>query len=152
MDNEIKNEISEIAPNLSKIFKRNEFDINEEYFENFNSRLTEKIEQRNNFRKKHSFKPFLYAAAAIVAIIFISMLYRHTILKNNNKSSNDLYWDEVISSSVLVEKIDEKTLIDYLINNYGEDYEANIKISDEEIKEDDILKYLEENEPLSIQL
>ncbi len=81
-------EIKNIAPKLSNIKKENPFKIPEGYFDNFSSRLSEKIHGRETpgFYEKHvlTLKPYLVAAALIVAVIITGKILYNMFYHESN--------------------------------------------------------------------
>ncbi len=81
-------EMKNIAPKLSNIKKENPFKIPEGYFDNFSSRLSEKIHggETRGFYKKYvlTLKPYLVAAALIVAVIITGKILYNMYYHESN--------------------------------------------------------------------
>jgi len=149
-NNEIYKEIAQIAPILSEIEKHEEFEVDEQYFQNFESRLERKIFNKTSQPKRKNFailvtnKSLFMAAASLLILFIFSFLYYQISYKPSKTISTQLYWDEVINNPILVEKIDEKTLIDFFINNIAEPEDFILQHSNKDIEEEEIVKYLQE--------
>lgn len=157
-NNEIYKEIAEIAPTLSNIEKNKQYIVEEEYFNNLNSVLEKKISNKISSPKKKTIsillsnKSYMIAAASLLVIFILSFIYYQLAFKTKYLVSNDLYWDEVIDNQTLVENIDENTLIDFFTNNLTKPNDFKINLSDENIDEEEVMKYIHESEMVNGEL
>ena len=120
---EIRKELSELAPRLEKVEKQNPFKIPDYYFQNFPDRMienipssagavlwTEKLETLLNNFFSLIFRP-RYAIPG--AVILIAMAVGISLLKNNNAPSLDF---TAPFSEIPSEEINE-----YIIENFEDD-------------------------------
>lgn len=157
-DNEIFKEICEIAPTLSGIDKIKEFEIDNIYFENFNSSLKKKIIEKNNSKKERTLlkptlrSPYFLAAASLSILFVLTILYYQLNYKPHKSTTIHLNWDYIIDNQIYVDNFDEKLLIDFFINGEVAPDDLNFKISDEAANDEELIKYIQVYEIINSEL
>ena len=132
-------DLSKIAPNLSKIKKENNFKVPDNYFDDFPSIVQEKVTTRSSsFVSRFLFfilKPQFIATFSILVIFFVTYSILNTHKETNILSSNDIaeYFEQNQSD------YDEDLLIDVIVND------PNIDISNN-TDNDVIIDYLIDND------
>ncbi|MCK5822612.1 MAG: hypothetical protein KAG95_01315 [Bacteroidales bacterium] len=132
-------DLSKIAPNLSKIKKENNFNVPDNYFDDFPSIVQERISKKSStFISKFLFlilKPQFIAAFSIVVIFFVSYSIFNSHKETNILSSNDVaeYFEQNQTD------YDENLLIDVIVNDPNIDISNN---SDNDV----IIDYLIDND------
>ena len=134
-------DLSKIAPSLSKIKKENSFKVPDNYFDDFPTIIQEKISTKPSFSfSKYLFfifRPQFIAVFSLIVIFVVSYSIFNSHLKTNTLSSNDVaeYFEQNQSG------YDEDLLIDVIVND------PNINISNNSDKDnDEITDYLINND------
>ena len=134
-------DLSKIAPNLSKIKKENSFKVPDNYFDDFPTIIQEKISTKPSFfLSKYLFfifRPQVIAAFSLIVIFVVSYSVFNSHQKTNMLSSTDLteYFEQNLSD------YDEDLLIDLIVND------PDIDISNNSDKDnDEITDYLINND------
>ena len=102
---------------LDQIGNKNPFSVPENYFENFNKNMIEKISKEENISVSFYRKitPYIYMAAMFAVIIFAGNLLLNKASTNENMASQEKVKEQV--NEELLTYIDENTLIEYLLDN-----------------------------------
>ena len=132
-------DLSKIAPNLSKIKKENNFKVPDNYFEDFPTIVQEKISKKpSTFISRFLFfilKPQFIATFSILVIFFVTYSILNTHKEVNILISNDIaeYFEQNQTD------YNEDLLIDFIVND------PNIEISNNS-ENDVIIDYLIDND------
>ncbi len=134
-------DLSKIAPNLSRIKKENNFKVPDNYFDDFPGTIQEKISTKSSscFSKYlfFIFKPQFIVVYSLIAIFFVSYSIFNYHQKQNMLTSNDI--SEYIEQNE--SGYDEDLLIDVIVND------PNIYISSNSDNDnDEIINYLINND------
>ncbi len=134
-------DLSKIAPNLSKIKKENSFKVPDNYFDDFPTIIQEKISTKPTFSfSKYLFfifRPQFIAVFSLIVIFFVSYSIFNSHLKTNTLSSNDIA--EYIEQNQY--DYDEDLFVDVIVND------PNIDITDDSDKNNkEITDYLINND------
>jgi len=132
------NELKNIGPNLSRINKENPFEVPDKYFEDFSTRLSERIHaERNTYApKRHvlAYRPYLAAAFILV----VALLAGNYFLGNHRSIRADKSFHAEISQVVEQElySISEETIMEVMEVNSVE------KSSNSTVSPTDAIDYL----------
>ena len=153
--------LKDLAPNFSKIEKKNPFMVPNDYFEKLPSIIQQRCNEKTLWEKRFSFilRPQYYVSVslAVIVIIFILISYNKSntqkiLIANNN---NIEYYAKFLTEQDILEigDFDEETLIEILLNETN----SNKKISYiseyadyKDISADDIINYLSDEEDNNI--
>ncbi len=137
MNKELKDELNELAPMLSKLPKK-ELEAPEGYFESFSSRMMariehEKIQPDAKTIPLYSIKKYL-AAASIFIFMSIS-LYLYKTQYNTQIEDTPL-------EEIYVTEFDESTLIEYTQTTYVEESKNETDVYQQYLDEETIIEEL----------
>lgn len=126
-----------------KASKENPFKVPENYFEDFSSRLQEKIDSQKILKDNKPRIKFFNSAFKIAASLILIAAISFLIVKytNNTKENNkyNIYAETIETSEFdLYNNLDENTIIDIIV-------EEDITLSDVNIEDDEIIEYLAYN-------
>ncbi len=147
--NNISAEIEKMAPKLSAIPKDADFATPDQYFDNLAIKIQQKTYNKSAvssafFRSKFFQYPQYAVAASFTVMLIAAASYFYTNKSNNTLSSNTIFWDEILNSELIIEKIDEALLVETYIkeSNGIPDNEKKPKIHSNASSED-ISEYVE---------
>ncbi len=132
-------ELKNMAPNLSKIKKETPYRVPDDYFDNFASRLDEKISSQNEQeRRKNIFivaKPYLAVAASIAVLMIIAFsVFRIVEIKH---TPDVLTKDEIMAYiKDDIYDYDETTIVENLSSE-------NVTSPKNELSDQEIIEYLQ---------
>ncbi len=120
LNNINKENLKEIALELSKIERKNPFEVPQDYFEDFSLKIKNKItvsEPKNTLSwYNFIFRP-QYAIAIFIGVILLASGAYYFNKQNQQLADNgNIYWDEVLndSNNTIIDNFDENTLIEAL--------------------------------------
>jgi len=121
--------------NIENLKSNNLFDIPDGYFENFNARLFNKIENSTQPVIKFKYRKLIYTISIAASVVIIFFLSKNLLFNdvNNTKFANNTIQT---TNEVELSFIDEKNIID----------ELSSENKSVELKGDDIINYLVDNE------
>jgi len=121
--------------NIENLKSNNLFDIPDGYFENFNARLFNKIENSTQPVIKFKYRKLIYTISIAASVVIIFFLSKNLLFNdvNNKKFANNTIQT---TNEVELSFIDEKNIID----------ELSSENKSVELKGDDIINYLVDNE------
>jgi hypothetical protein len=112
-------EIEKIAPNLSDIEKKNEFDTPVDYFDNLSFNIQNRIAKQSSKNQKSISvwyqKPHFAIAASIIVIFVIAFFYINNFRQKQFAEKEVIYWDEILNDITIIDKVDEYQLVDAYI-------------------------------------
>ncbi len=132
-----------ISTKLSKNMKENPFLVPDGYFENFSSRLQDKLAEERKKEERSLYlvlKPFIYTVSSVAAILILTFIFYKAIVDKGNTA--------VPSNSEIAAMFEEDVydLEDtYLSDNYSNELEADdlmFSNEDDPSYEDEIIQYL----------
>ena len=117
-NNDILSEISDIAPGLSKLEKKNNFSTPTDYFDDLSTDIQDKIRMKSSHYHKTARIWFGYpqiaVAASVILIIVVAFFYLNQS-EQKQYADNTIYWDEILNDNTLIDKVEEYQLIDAYI-------------------------------------
>jgi len=121
--------------NIENLKSNNLFDVPDGYFENFNARLFNKIENSTQPVIKFKYRKLIYTISIAASVVIIFFLSKNLLFNdvNNTKFANNTIQT---TNEVELSFIDEKNIID----------ELSSENKSVELKGDDIINYLVDNE------
>lgn len=142
MNEELKKELTEIAPSLSKLHKEH-IEAPEGYFNTFSSRLLDRIATEQVAPEKHlvlqmlPWKKYLVAASVFVFMGLSMFIFK---LNHTNKSLSNSTASQSMDD-VYLSEIDEATIIEYSSSN-TKDEKNDIDVYQSYIDEQSIIDEL----------
>lgn len=135
-------ELNKIAPKLSELKKQNSFQVPDNYFEDFPSRIQGKIstpEPGTLFLKLYSLlKPQLVLATVMIGFGVIAFLVMQ-LLTTDQTSTKTIASNNIVSEYEAYAYIDEALIVDYLASE--SEY-----FTEETFNEDEAYNYLLDND------
>lgn len=131
-------DLNKIAPNLLKVKKENPFKTPSNYFDDFNTRLQDKMGQEPKPNKKGRIIKFLKPAAAVAASIAIILMLVFRPLDNSTKivsSGNEISYEIDHEFIGLMEEMDVNSLLTLFSDDETE----------EQFSEEGLIFYLSDN-------
>ncbi len=128
---------------LSEIKKQNPFTVPDGYFNDFSSRLQDKLGKQKDSKKRslyYSLKPYIYSVASAAAILIAALVY-YNISENKHSETVLLSSEIALAFEDNIYDLEET----YLIENYTVQQEAEEMIYDYESDptyKDEIIQYL----------
>lgn len=106
--------------NFEEKSKINPFEVPNGYFEEFALKIEQQIQpkimpMRVSFMERT--KPFLYAAAMILAIFTIGTVFMNNFLKSNISENQPVAAYDEASDQMFLEELSEDAMIDYILAN-----------------------------------
>jgi hypothetical protein len=128
---------------LSEIKKQNPFAVPDGYFDEFLSRLQDKLGEQKDAKKRslyYSLKPYIYSVASVAAIVLAILVFYK--ISGNKQSETALLNSEIaLAFEDDIYDLDEM----YIIENYTERQEAEEMVYDygsDPTYKDEIIRYL----------
>ncbi|MBN2522424.1 MAG: hypothetical protein JXB24_04075 [Bacteroidales bacterium] len=128
---------------LSEIKKQNPFAVPDGYFDEFLSRLQDKLGEQKDAKKRslyYSLKPYIYSVASVAAIV-LAILVFYKISGNKHSETALLNSEIALAFEDDIYDLDEM----YIIENYTERQEAEEMVYDygsDPTYKDEIIRYL----------
>lgn len=111
----IKMELNELAPNLSKIEKKNSFEVPEDYFYGLSDKIQKRVEGSQSktipIIQLFQFSYTRIAVASIIIAIVCTSIYYLTSRSQNDSEA------QMITENYVLNEVDEEVLIDYIVEN-----------------------------------
>ncbi len=151
-NNILKDELRELAPELSKLERKNPFEVPPDYFDD----LSLKIQNRISYKKEEKhlwysvlFNPKFSIAASIIIILMVSGLVSYKYYQKQSANTKNIYWDEIMSENNSINySFDENSLVETLADLTPEMESEQIIKSDSTLKNistDDLNEYINNN-------
>ncbi|MCD4746813.1 MAG: hypothetical protein K8R58_10995 [Bacteroidales bacterium] len=159
-----KENLKDLAPNLSKIEKINPFKVPDEYFDNLPTIIQEKINIKQQITLWDRFYQFIlrpqYSIAVSLTFAAIVLVIYFTTRDNSNNDNSilaNMTWEEILNENPnIINYFNESMLVEMLISKAdNSDIDQSLKtdeaiINDTSISTDDMIEYLmEENYEMS---
>ncbi|HBF88223.1 MAG TPA: hypothetical protein DDX39_06230 [Bacteroidales bacterium] len=126
--------------NIDEKFKKNNFQVPENYFEQFSSKISERIvaleSSEKNKKSKFSYRSQLKLAASILIFISLSFAGYKFFFNENPQVLNNIQISELIENDYV--NIDDEYLLYELLS------EENVDLQLNSIEDQDVISYLED--------
>ena len=151
-NNILKDELRELAPELSKLERKNPFEVPPDYFDD----LSLKIQNKISYKKEEKIswysiilKPKYSIAVSISIILIVSGIFTYNYYEKQSANNKNIYWDEIISENNTINyNFDENSLVETLADLTPETESEQIIKSDSTLKSistDDLNEYINNN-------
>jgi len=148
----LKDELRKIAPELSKLERKNPFEVPPDYFDD----LSSKIQNRISYKKEEKIswyriflKPKYSIAVSISIILIVSGIFTYNYFEKQSANNKNIYWDEIMSENNSINyNFDENSLVETLADLTPESESEQIIKSDSTLKSistDDLNEYINNN-------